>query len=240
MLDVPPFVVPDLERIGITLSSEQLQKLAHYLSLMLEVNQRFNLTSIRQPDEAWRRHIIDSLTALPGFDGLPEGSKVIDVGTGGGLPGIPLAIARPDLSFTLLESTGKKVRFLEQCIAEIPLPNVRAIQERAEVVGQDAAHRQHYDAAICRALGPMSPILEYTLPLVKVEGMMLAMKGPSVEAELEQAGDAILTLGGGEVEVVEAYPESFGIRTVIVIVHKARPTPKTYPRATGLPLQSPL
>ena len=151
---------------------------------------------------------------------------------------MPLAIVLPALRFTLIEATGKKARFIEQAAAT--LDNVNVVAQRAEDVGQDAHHRQQYDAAICRAVGPMRELLEYTLPLVKVGGILLAMKGPSVEDELELAGDALQTLGGGDVQLIDAYPDGFDIRTVIVGVVKARSTPKDYPRRPGVPRQDPL
>jgi len=117
---------------------------------------------------------------------------------------------------------------------------VAVIQDRAENVGQNPTHRQRYDIAVCRALGPMNVLAEYTLPLVKVGGRLLAMKGPSVEQELEAATDALATLGGGDLAVINAYPDSFEQDTVIVSVVKERPTPGNYPRLPGVPKQSPL
>lgn len=237
---IPPFVADDLRRMELTLDPAQLAQLAAYLDHLLEVNQRINLTGIRDRDEAWRRHVIDSLTLLPGLEALPTGTRIIDVGSGGGLPGIPIAIARPDLAVTLSEATGKKAKFLEECTARLGLANVTVLNARAEHLGQDPLHRQGYDVAACRALGPMRELLEYTLPLVKVGGFLLAMKGPSVEAELEAAGDAMDKLGGGEIAVYEAYPDGFDNRSLIVRIDKDRPTPRSYPRAPGTPRQSPL
>ncbi len=235
----PDFVRNDLTALGIDVTNAQLEQLAHFLDLLLDANEKVNLTSIRDRDEAWKRHIIDSLTSLPAFTALPEG-RAIDVGTGGGLPGLPLAIMCPHLSFTLADATGKKVRIVEQIATELGLAHVIAVQQRAEQLGQDPTHRQVYDIAVTRAIGPMNVLLEYCLPLVKVGGAVVAMKGPSVERELDEAGDALATLGAGNVEVIEAYPEDFGVNTVIVLVAKERPTPKTYPRAPGVPKQSPL
>ncbi len=185
-LPIPDFVRPDLERQEIKVDEPALATLAQYLALLLDANKQFNLTAIREPDAAWRRHIIDSLTVLPGIDAYPPDSTLIDVGSGGGLPGIPLAIARPNLRVTLMEATGKKARFLETCIAQLALPHTRVIAERAEVVGQDSAHRQHCDLAVCRAIGPIGELLEYTLPLLRVGGRLLAMKGPKAEQELRR------------------------------------------------------
>lgn len=239
-MPIPDFVHDDLATLGIELPLELLERLARYLDMLLQANKRFNLTAVREPDAAWRKHIIDSLTILLGLEPLEESKSVIDVGSGGGLPGIPVAISRPDLQVTLLEATGKKARFLQQCVDELPLPNTRVVQARAEEAGRNPAHRESYDAVICRAVGPMNELLEYTLPLARQGGVLLAMKGPSVEAELDIAGDALDILGAGEIAILPAYPQEFGLNTVIVSVKKERPTPRTYPRAPGLPRQAPI
>jgi 16S rRNA (guanine527-N7)-methyltransferase len=237
---IPAFVTEQLQQLAIELTEAQLQLLAKYLDNLLEVNKQFNLTGIRDRDEAWRKLIIDSLTVLPALRELTENAKVVDVGSGGGLPGIPIAIARPDLLVTLIESTGKKAKFLEQCAREIPLPKVRVIKDRAENSGQSRKHREEYDVAVCRAVGPMRQLLEYTLPLVRQGGALLAMKGPSVEKELDEAGDAMMILGAGEVQLIDAYPESFGIETCLVWIQKERPAPQEYPRLPGMSKTSPL
>ncbi|MEX2215105.1 MAG: 16S rRNA (guanine(527)-N(7))-methyltransferase RsmG [Phycisphaeraceae bacterium] len=239
-MTVPAFVIEELARLSITLSDEQLAQLATYLNHLLTTNKTMNLTAIRELDAAWRRLIIDSLTVLPMLDDVLEGAKLIDVGSGGGLPGVPVAIARPDVYVTLLETTGKKARFLETCVTVVGLTNVSVVQARAETAGQESAHRQKYDAAISRAIGPMRELLEYCLPLVKLGGVVLAMKGPKAEEELDEAGDAIMTLGGGEIQVMEAYPESFDIGTVVIRITKEHATPQEFPRAPGMPRLQPL
>lgn len=237
---IPLFVRDDIARLGLEFPDELLVKLANYLDHLLESNRKFNLTGVKDRDEAWRRHIVDSMTVLPWLDELDEGAKVIDVGSGGGLPGVVIAIARPDLSLTLLESTGKKAKFLESCKESVGFSNISVLNTRAETAGQDTNYREQFSAATCRALGPMNEILEYTLPLIKVEGRLLAMKGPSAEDELRDAGDALSVLGGGDLDVFDAYPEGFDFNTVIVSIRKERPTPEDYPRLPGMPRQSPL
>ena len=237
-MPVPDHVHDDLKALGLEVSTEQFDLLERYLAYLLEVNQTTNLTAIRHREEAWRRLIVDSLSALPGMP--DDGGAVVDIGTGAGLPGMPLAIARPGIEFALLETTGKKARFLEEVIARLELPNVAVLQVRAEDVGHQPQHRQHYDVAVSRAVGPMAVVLEYSLPLVKVGGRVLAMKGPKAERELDEAGDALAKLGAGEVAVIDAYPESFENDLVFVSVIKDRPTPRDYPRAPGLPKKSPL
>ena len=239
-MPIPDFVREDLRRLDLPLDDATLNRLDAFLTLLLEANERMNLTAVRDVDMAWSRMIVDSLTALPGLDELSDESCVIDVGTGGGLPGIPLAIARPDVRFTLLESTGKKCAFLEGVAEALGLANVSVLKARAEDAGRDASHRQHYDVAICRAVGPMPVVLELCLPLVKVGGRLLAMKGPKAEQELDASGDALAKLGAGDVAVIDAYPEGFENDLVIVSVFKDSPTPKAYPRIAGLPKKQPL
>lgn len=236
---IPEFVRTDLDRLEIALGEEVLAALGRFLDLLLEANRRFNLTSIRDRGEAWRRHIINSLTLLPFLEDLPSGARLIDVGTGGGLPGIPIALARPDLDLVLLEATGKKAVFCRQCAAELSL-DLEVIHDRAERIGHDRAHREHYAAAVSRAIGPMREQLEYTLPLLRVGGRLLAMKGPKAREELEQAADALDILGAGELNVYDAYPPQFGQGSVVVAVTKRARTPGTFPRAPGTPRKSPL
>jgi len=237
---IPTFVNDDLTKLGIEVPPEMLEQLRAYLEHLLEVNQTMNLTAVRDADAAWRRLIIDSLTLLPAMADVAEDARIVDVGSGGGLPGIPLAITRPDVQMTLMETTGKKARFLESCVTKLALTNTKVLSSRAETAGQEKEYRQQFDVVICRGVGPMAELLEYTLPLLKVGGILLAMKGPKVAQELEQAGDAMHILGGGEIEVLDAYPEGFEINTVIVRVTKIAQTPKTYPRTPGTPRQFPL
>jgi 16S rRNA (guanine527-N7)-methyltransferase len=237
---VPEFVHTEIARLQLNVKSEHLEKLGLYLRALLDTNQRVNLTGIRDLEVAWRKLVIDSLTALPGLEDLPAGSKVVDVGTGGGMPGLPLAVCRPDLLFTLIDSTGKKTKFIQDQCKSLHLPHVSVLNDRAETIGQQSAHRESFDLAVCRAIGPMRELLEYTLPLVRVGGAVLAMKGPSVEQELNQAGDALAALGGGDVNVFDAFPPEFEINTVIVHVTKESATPGKYPRLPGMPRQAPL
>ncbi|MAX23654.1 MAG: 16S rRNA (guanine(527)-N(7))-methyltransferase RsmG [Phycisphaeraceae bacterium] len=237
---IPEFVPQHLQAIGVEVTDDQLQRLAAYPYLMLETNKQFNLTAIREPEEAWKRHIIDSLTLVPGLIEWPENSKLVDVGTGGGLPGIPIAIAIPKLKVTLLETTGKKANFCKHAAEVLGLNNVVVINNRAETIGQNKLYREQFDMAVSRAVGPMRILLEFMLPLVKVGGWMYALKGPALEQELADAGDALAKLGAGEIVAVEAYPDEFENHSVVVGIEKADRTPKTYPRLPGIPKQQPL
>ena len=243
-MPIPDFVHDDLATLEIALEPAQLDQLADYLARVLEANQRMNLTAIREEDAAWRRLIVDSLSVLPGIDDLESATgaavRVVDIGSGAGLPGLPLAIARPGVQITMLETTGKKADFIRSCIEGLGLENAQVIQSRAETVGQEEEHRGTYDAAVSRAVGAMSLVLEYSLPLVREGGRVLAMKGPRAEQELDEAGDALEKLGAGELAMIEAYPESFGNDLVIVSIIKDRPTPNEYPRLPGTPKKHPL
>lgn len=252
-MTIPDFVHRDLDALGFDVPAEMLDKLAAYLDMILKANETTNLTAIRHREQAWSRLIVDSLTPLPGMPPPPETPedeaeelsgtgelRLIDIGTGAGLPGVPLAIARPDVGVTLVEATGKKAAFLQTVIDELELSNTQVAQERAENLGQDPGHRAKYDVAVSRAVGPLPVVLEYSLPLLKVGGQVLAMKGPKAEAELRDSGDALVKLGGGEVAVIEAYPESFENELVIVSVIKESATPQEFPRLPGLPKKFPL
>ncbi|MBB6431439.1 16S rRNA (guanine(527)-N(7))-methyltransferase RsmG [Algisphaera agarilytica] len=237
---IPEFVHTDLQALGFEMPTEVLDKLEAYLDLILKANETTNLTAIRHREQAWSRLIVDSLTPLPGIPEDGDNLRLIDIGTGAGLPGIPLAIARPDVQVTLLEATGKKIAFLQSVIDALDLTNTQTLQERAETAAQDPRYRGKFDVVTNRAVGPMPVVLEYSLPMLKVGGRLLAMKGPKAEAELDASGDALIKLGGGEVAVVDAYPESFDNELVIVSVIKEAQTPKDYPRLPGLPKKQPL
>jgi 16S rRNA (guanine527-N7)-methyltransferase len=236
---IPDFVQQDLATLGLTLDSAVLERLEAYLELLLEANKSFNLTAIRELDPAWRRLIIDSLTPLPVLE-LAPGARAIDIGTGAGLPGLPLAIARPDVHFSLVDSTGKKINFLRSVVEALQLENVELHADRIENLGQERKHRETYDLATSRAVGPMNMVLEYSLPLLRVGGVMLAMKGPKVVEELETSSDAMLKLGAGDLDLIPAYPESFENELVLVRVQKEETTPRMYPRLPGTPKKEPL
>ncbi|MBI1371933.1 MAG: 16S rRNA (guanine(527)-N(7))-methyltransferase RsmG [Phycisphaera sp.] len=235
-LTPPAIFTEQCDAIGLKLTDDEVAQLGRFLHLLLETNKRFNLTGIKDPDVAWLRHVLDSLSVFPCLEGV---ETLADVGTGGGLPGIPLAIVRPDMRVTLMEATGKKANFCIDTAKALGLKNVAVVNERAETIGQDRRYRAHFDAAIARAVGPMNVMLELTLPLVKIGGRVLAMKGRSVEDELRDIGDALVVLGGGEIAVFDALP---GVEdeAVIVQVAKERTTISTYPRRPGIPKQEPL
>lgn len=247
-LPPPPSFTDAAQAQGIEFEPGDLERLGLYLALLLDANKSFNLTAIRDPAEAWTRHILDSLTLLPFLAELSEGSQVIDVGSGGGLPGIPLAIALPTLNFTLLEATGKKAEFLRAATGALGLKNVRILAERAEQAGQDrgakesigalthrtGAHREAYDVAIARAVGLLSVIAELAIPLVKKGGRVLLIKGQKADEELSQAAGALRLLNAVHAGTTDTPTGR------IVVLEKHTATPRTYPRRDGEPKRSPL
>ncbi len=235
-MDAPAAFHDACSTLGLQLSPDEIAQLGAYLEFLLETNKQFNLTAIREPDQAWMRHVLDSLSLLPH---LGEVESVVDVGSGGGLPGVPLAIVQPERCFTLLEATGKKAKFLQGVATLLGSTNIQVINDRAETVGQNKQHRQRYDLAVARAVGPMRVLLELTLPLVKVGGRVLAMKGKQVEAELRDAGDALMALGAGQIELYEGLP-GLADDAVIVEITKQENTPREYPRRPGEPKTNPL
>lgn len=222
--------------LGLDLAPTAITQLGQYLHQLLETNRKFNLTAIRDPTDAWHRHILESLTLLPH---LADAKHVIDIGSGGGAPGLPLAIARPDIHITLVEATGKKARFLTDTAAALDLPNTTVLADRAETLAQASDHREQHDVALARAVGPMRVLLELTLPFVRVGGRLLALKGETIESELRDAGDALMILGAGDIGFHDALPDSDD-PAVIVQVAKDRPTPPEFPRRPGIPKQDPL
>ncbi|MDZ4771483.1 MAG: 16S rRNA (guanine(527)-N(7))-methyltransferase RsmG [Chloroflexota bacterium] len=224
---------------GLALTPDQEALFARYTDELATWNVHTNLTAITEPGAVVVRHYLDSLTLLAS---LPDraGATVIDVGSGAGFPGVPLRIVRPDLRVTLLEATGKKIAFLKHLIDLLGLDGVTFANARAEEAGQDPAHRAHYDVAVARAVARMPILLEYLLPLVKVGGLAIAMKGTSAHEESASARRALEILGG-RLHAIESFdlPGVEGAHH-LVIVEKIAPTPPLYPRRPGLPTQSPL
>lgn len=220
------------------LPPEARSRLQSLLDEVLRVNQQFNLTAVRDPHEAWTRHIEDSLQGLA--TGLFDArAKMIDIGTGAGFPGLPLLIARPQLQVTLLEATRKKCDFLRGAAALLGLP-ATVLCERAETVGQDKRYRGNFDLATARAVGSLSEVCELALPLLKEGGHAVLWRGSQAPQEVEADANAVNKLGGA-VEAALPYRLPAGEATFhIVVVRKVRLTPREYPRRVGLPKQKPL
>jgi 16S rRNA (guanine527-N7)-methyltransferase len=224
---------------GVKLSKGQIQLLERFTELMEAKNKVLNLTSIRDPKEFRIKQILNSLMVGKFVDFKP-GQSVADLGTGGGFPGIPLAIAYPETLFFLVDSVQKKIRAVQEFAEQLGLKNVKALSERIEVLGQDLDYRQRFDYVTAQALAPLPVLLELAIPLVKVGGQFIAMKGPSYNEEITLSKNAMNSLKLNELKI-ESYelPEGAGSRYLLVF-HKTVATLPKYPRAVGVPNKSPL
>lgn len=222
----------------IDVSEKQCKKFFEYMKLLIEWNEKINLTAIVEPGQVITKHFLDSLTIL-NYIGTKQ-QKIIDVGTGAGFPGIPIKIMDDLSEITLLDSLNKRIIFLQEVINKNNLKNIRAIHGRAEDFGQDKLYREKYDVCVARAVAPMNILVEYLLPFARVNGICICMKGANIEEELEEAKKAINLLGG-KIEKVE----SFGLsgsedRRNIIIIRKISKTPKQYPRKAGTAKKYPI
>ncbi|WP_322175328.1 16S rRNA (guanine(527)-N(7))-methyltransferase RsmG [Acutalibacter caecimuris] len=222
---------------GIRLTPGQLEQFQQYMELLLAWNEKLNLTAITQPEEVVEKHFVDSLTVLLACK-PKEGAKVLDVGTGAGFPGLPLKIARPDLQVTLLDGANKRLRFLGEVCTHLGLA-CSCVHKRAEEAGLDKTMRESFDLVTARAVAPLQVLAEYCLPLVKMKGYFVAMKGPGAAEELDAARHALQLLGGEVADVKTVHLPTAGQRNLIVI-RKLRFTPKTYPRHGGTIAKHPL
>jgi 16S rRNA (guanine527-N7)-methyltransferase len=224
---------------GIRLNRSQLAAFSHFEQELLDWNSRYNLTAIRSSEEVRVKHFLDSLTCWLAMRDSPI-NRVIDVGTGAGFPGLALKIAIPSMQLTLVESVGKKAAFCRHIVKTLALENVQVLQERVETVGQLRAHREQYDWAVARAVGAMAMLSEYLLPLVRVNGSMLAMKGESGPAEAHSAERAIRLMGGHLRQLLPVTLPGVVEERYLILVDKIAATPPCYPRRVGLPGKRPI
>lgn len=233
-LEAPAAFLSEAEKLGIVFEPGEVERLGRFLALLLHAGTRMNLTAIKDPGLAWQRHVLDSLTLMAPLAELPQGARVLDVGTGGGVPGVPLAIVRPDLRFTLLDATAKKTAFVRAAMDVLGVEHASVVTARAEAAARDPSHRDTYDAAIARAVGPMATVAELATPFVKPGGVALLIKGEKAGEELESAKAALHLLLCAHAGTIETPTGR------IVVLEKLRATPKAYPRGNGEPKRKPL
>ncbi len=226
--------------LNIHLSAGQIAQFETYLALLLDWNRRLNLTAVREPDAIRHRHFLDSLTCALVIRPVNAPFSLVDVGSGAGFPGLPLKILYPEMRLTLVESVGKKARFLETVAAELGLGQTAVIVERAEALGQNEAFRERFDWAVARAVAELRVLAEYLLPLCRIGGHMLAQKGPAAAAEAALAESAVKTLGGAASKLHPVHLPGRSSVQYLVAVAKMAVTPGNYPRRPGIPGKRPL
>lgn len=221
--------------IGIEISQENAKQFYKYMKLLLEWNEKMNLTAITDPEEIILKHFVDSLTIMPY---LSNANTILDVGTGAGFPGLPLKILEDNKEFTLLDSLNKRIIFLQNVISELELKNVQAIHGRAEeYISQK---RESYDIVTSRAVAKLNVLIEYMLPFVKVGGRCICMKSFEIEEELKEAKKAIEILGGEIEKIDEITLPNTDIKRKIVVIKKVKNTLSKYPRKAGTPAKEPI
>jgi 16S rRNA (guanine527-N7)-methyltransferase len=232
-------LVAGANELGIFLSDEQVTLFGRYQDLLLEWNQRMNLTAVRDARLIQQRHFVDSLTCSLVTGDLND-QFLIDVGSGAGFPGLPLKILFPDLKLSLLESIGKKAIFLQAIVDELELSDVRVICGRAEDIGQSTDHREIYDWVVARAVARLRILVEYLLPFARIGGHILTQKGRQAEVEMSEAENGISALGGRSPRLIPVQLLKQEEPSNLVLIEKIKSTPDKYPRRIGIPAKRPL
>lgn len=218
-------------------SVEQIEQFFEYMKLLIEWNEKMNLTAITEPEEIIVKHFVDSITIS---NEIENNSKIVDVGTGAGFPGIPLSIMNPTLKITLVDSLNKRLIFLREVVNKLNLKSIEIIHARAEELGQDKKYRESFDYATSRAVAKLAVLSEYLIPLVRKNGKIISMKAGGAQEEIKEAQQAIKVLGGKMEKVEEFMLPETDIERTIVIIKKEEPTPKKYPRKAGTPGKEPI
>ena len=226
------------EQMGVSLGEKETEQFMTYLSLLLEWNEKMNLTAITDDREIILKHFVDCLALCSGAD--MSGKKIIDVGTGAGFPGVPVKIACPDIDITLLDSLNKRITFLNELTKALELEKTDCVHMRAEDGGNDKGLRESFDMCISRAVANLAVLCEYCLPFVRVGGMFISMKGPDVSQEISEAEKAIKVLGGEISEIKKVSIPETDINHSLIIIKKIRSTPSKYPRKAGKVKKEPI
>ncbi len=226
-----------LKKININLNNEKILQFYNYMNLLIEWNEKMNLTAITNPEEIILKHFVDSLT-IEKY--ILNNKKIVDIGTGAGFPGIPLKIYRDDLKITLVDSLNKRINFLNEVINNLKLKDIEAIHLRAEEFGKNKKYRESFDIATSRAVANLATLSEYLLPTVKLEGKAICMKGSNIEEELKIGKTAIKILGGTIEKIETFYLPNSDIKRNIICIKKVNKTPEKYPRKDGIPSKNPI
>lgn len=226
-----------LNELKIKLNEEQKDKFYTYMNMLIEWNEKINLTAIIEPEEIILKHFIDSLTISKY---IQKNSYVADIGTGAGFPGIPLKIIRDDLNIVLVDSLNKRIKFLDNVIEQLNLKKIKTVHARAEEFGQNKQYREKFDVVTSRAVANLSTLSEYLIPLTKINGKILCMKGPAVKEEIEKGENAIEILGGTIQNIYEFKLPKTEIERTIIEINKEKATNSRYPRKAGMPSKEPL
>lgn len=224
----------------INLSDQQIQQFSDYYDLLVEWNQKINLTAIIEKEEVYLKHFYDSLMLLWLTPQADYAIKMCDVGSGAGFPSIPLKIIYPEIQLTIVDSLNKRINFLETLVEKLGLEDVNCVHARAEDVGQDVNYREQFDLVTARAVAALNVLSEFCLPLTKKGGYFLALKGQKATQELEEAQNAIKVLGAKFEEQVTAVLPGEDSERAILVIRKTLDTPKKYPRKAGKPLKQPI
>ncbi len=235
--DFEAYLTEMLQEMNIEIKKKQVNQFYEYMNLLLAWNEKINLTAITEQKAIILKHFVDSLTILKD---LTTQQKIVDIGTGAGFPGIPLAIMDPTNHFTLVDSLNKRISFLNEVKEKLNLKNIETIHLRAEELGQNKFYREKYDIAVSRAVANLTVLAEYLLPTVKVGGKIICMKGSQIEQELKEAEFAIKELGGTVASQKEFYLPQTDMKRNIIVIQKVKNTALKYPRKAGLPSKQPL
>ena len=226
--------------VGLELTEVQYEQFIKYMRLLQEWNEKINLTAITEDEEVIKKHFIDCIKAFKSDAIIKNAKTIIDVGTGAGFPGLPIAIMNQNVEVTLLDSLNKRINYLNIVVRELGLKNVTTIHSRAEDGARKQELREKFDVATSRAVANMAVLSEFCMPYVRKGGYFVALKGPSIDEELKNAGNAIKTLGGELKGIIEVSIEETDLKHNIVEVEKIKPCPKTYPRKAGTITKKPL
>lgn len=229
--------IQKLNLIEINLDNNQLEEFYKYMCLLIEWNEKMNLTAIIEPKEIILKHFIDSLTIL---NEIEDKNTLIDIGTGAGFPGIPLKIAKPNLKVVLLDSLNKRILFLNEVINKLELENIETIHARVEDIGKNIKYRENFEIVTSRAVANLAILSEYMIPLTKIGGKCICMKGSSIKDEINESQKAINLLGGKVEKIDEFVLPSTDIKRNIIVIKKEKNTPKNFPRKAGIPSKNPI